>query len=257
MRRSICFLVLAGMCLLPVCGAQGQDQPEPSTPVIAGVHGHVEGLMVPQIAGQPFVATLQVEVTGKWADGTTVRTTFFNHIARDSQGRVYQERRQIVPMGSDKTPAIMMTFVSDTPNRTRTVCEVPRRVCTLTWFRPILHIVDEPVGQSRDGSYYLTREDLGTASLDDLDVIHSLETRTTNTGVAGNDRPMAATREFWYSPRLELNLGVTRTDPAGNVQKLVVTELKLEEPDAAWFAQSAGYTVVDKRVNVALPGVRH
>jgi hypothetical protein len=91
------------------------------------------------------------------------------------------------------------------------------------------------------------RENLGTSTMDDLDVQETRETRTYNAGTFGNDRPVAVTKEFWYSPQLKINLAVTRNDPRTGEQRLQVTELSLSEPDPSWFVPPQEFKVVDLR----------
>jgi uncharacterized protein YecT (DUF1311 family) len=93
----------------------------------------------------------------------------------------------------------------------------------------------------------LARESLGTKSMDGLQVVGTRETRTFNPDAFGNDKPVIVTKEFWYSPRLQFNLSVTRSDPRSASQKLEVTDLKLGDPGSEWFAIPAGYRIVTER----------
>ena len=76
---------------------------------------------------------------------------------------------------------------------------------------------------------------------------------TTTAGAIGNDREVAFTKEFWYSPKLALNLVVTRLDPVHGTQTFNVGNLQLTEPDARVFAVPAGFKVVDQRVASPTP----
>ncbi|HTZ57097.1 MAG TPA: hypothetical protein VMB49_03325 [Acidobacteriaceae bacterium] len=74
------------------------------------------------------------------------------------------------------------------------------------------------------------------------------DTTTINPGIiAGNDRPMVTTREFWYCPQLGLNLLSTLNGPQSGRQVFTVTELSTSEPDTKFFLPPAGYKVVDRR----------
>ena len=108
------------------------------------------------------------------------------------------------------------------------------------------------MGLSKDGLSYLTREEMGRSTIDSLEVIDSRETRTYNAGAFGNDRPVAVTKRFWYSPQLQVNLAVDRHDPRTEDQKLELTELNLSEPDPAWFAVPEGYRLIRERAPAAL-----
>jgi hypothetical protein len=139
-------------------------------------------------------------------------------------------------------------YILDAPARTRTACIPARHTCWLSRSQQAVRVGEEPVGLSRDGRSYLTREDLGATTMNGLDVEYTRETRTFNAGAFGNNRPVAVVKEFWYSAKLEINLAVTRNDPRTNVQKLTLADLSLEEPDPARFAVPQGYRVIDERV---------
>jgi hypothetical protein len=247
MRRILLSLVAAGVCLGAAAWAQEPVTSNvPPAPNI-GVRGHVEGLIIPAIPDAPFSARLVVELSGEWADGATVRSSFFNVVARDSQGRVHQEMRRLVPAGSGRESTLMSVTIMDAPKRERIACSVEQKICRVTMFFPQVKLFDEPEGLSRDGKSYLTREKKGTEMLGDQQVERTLETRTVNVGAEGNDKPLVSTREFWYSPSLKINLALKRVCACGSIQDLRVTDLQLTEPDATLFTPPAGYTMIDLR----------
>jgi hypothetical protein len=55
-----------------------------------------------------------------------------------------------------------------------------------------------------------------------LDVLGTRETTTIAPGTIGNDRPLAAAKEFWYSSQLGINLVVNRTDPRAGTENLAL-----------------------------------
>lgn len=80
-----------------------------------------------------------------------------------------------------------------------------------------------------------------------VEVTGTQETRVFAAGVIGNDRPISVTKEFWYSPRLGLNMLVKRNDPRVGAQTFTVTEVSLVEPDPKCFQVPAGFKVLDMR----------
>jgi len=248
MQRMLIALVIAsGCCAIPGRAQELPNQAPP--PHDLGVRGHIEGLDIPHIPGAPFRGKLVVTLTNQWADGTTVRASFFNLVARDSQGRVHQERRTIEPVGSNRESKVTSISIFDTPARTRITCEVAEHICKKTNFVPQVRFWDEPEGLSRDGKSYLTREKKGTELLNAHAVERTLETRTTNAGAEGNDKPLVSTREFWYSPELKINLAVKRICACGSTQDLQLKELQLDEPEESLFQPPSGFTMVDLRKN--------
>jgi hypothetical protein len=58
---------------------------------------------------------------------------------------------------------------------------------------------------------------------------------------------MENTREYWYSPQLQLNLRVLRITSLQGDQSLAVTDLKLSEPDPQLFVIPPTCKIVDLR----------
>ena len=67
------------------------------------------------------------------------------------------------------------------------------------------------------------------------------------TGAIGNDRPLFAKREFWYSPKLGVNLISKRQDPRFGTQTFEVTNITLGEPDPTLFQLPNGSKIRDLR----------
>lgn len=231
-------LTLLGQTAVP--GLVSAPDPDP------GMTAYAQGLFIPFIPGRPFRARVEVEITRQLPDGSTVAQKYYNDEARDSAGRGYRETRNPVPLNSDLEPPLVQTRVYDTVASLITICQPALRVCQQIADPATAPEVD-PVGRSKDGESVLARQDLGTRTMDGLKVLGTRETRTFAPGAIGNDKPMVATKEIWYSPQLQFNLMVTRVDPRTGTQKLAVTELKLGEPAPEWFAIPDGYQLVAER----------
>jgi uncharacterized protein YecT (DUF1311 family) len=230
----------AGQVAQPANAPAATHAPDPDS----GMSGHVEGLFIPLVAGQPFHAKIPVELTRQLPDGTTVAQKYYTLVARDGTGREYREARDLVAADSDREPPLMSTRVYDPKTSLIVTCNPVRRVCQQISFDPTSHPADDPVGPSSDGQSVLTREPLGTKTIDGLEVLGTRETRTFKPGSFGNDKPVVVTKEFWYSPQLQFNLAVTRIDPRNGTQKFEVTGLKLGEPGAEWFSLPDGYRMI-------------
>jgi uncharacterized protein YecT (DUF1311 family) len=233
----------AGSQTAPAGAADTTHAPDPDS----GMSGHVDGLFIPLATGAPFHAKIPVEITRQFPDGTTVKQKYYTLVARDSSGREYREARQPVPADSDLEPPLVRTIVYDPKTSLITTCTPEQRTCREQTFDPTQHPVDEAAGPSGDGKSVLTRESLGTKTIDGLESTGTRETRTFNPGAFGNDKPVAVTKEIWYSPQLQFNLSVTRIDPRNGTQELDVTDLKLGDPGPEWFAIPDGYRLVTGR----------
>ena len=210
----------------------------------SGMTGHVDGLFIPLATGQPFHAKIAVQIHHQLPDGTIVDQKYYTLVARDSNGREYREARNLIPADSDREPPIVSTRVYDPKNSTITTCTPDQRTCRQVLFDPTQHPVDDPDGPSTDGKSVLTRESMGTKTIDGLECTGTRETRTFNPGAFGNDKPVVVTKEIWYSPQLQFNLSVTRLDPRNGTQKLDVIDLKLGDPGTEWFVLPDGYRMV-------------
>jgi hypothetical protein len=87
------------------------------------------------------------------------------------------------------------------------------------------------VGPFDDGKRLLARESLGSDVLDGIDVAGAREKITISAGTVGNSRALVSTREFWYSPDLQVNLAVPHKDPREGTQEIRVHEVSRSEPD--------------------------
>jgi hypothetical protein len=179
--------------------------------------------------------------------------TVQNHrlVVRDGAGRVYQERRRLIPKDSQAEPDLERIEISDPSTHKKYFCRTATHECMLTDYTGPEEASAQPVGTERDSFGALTREDLGKTSVNGVEAVGTRETRTLNPGAIGNDRTIAITKEIWYSPQLGINVSVKRLDPRHGTQIINVTDIAPGEPDPKTFAVPVGYTVVDRRSKAA------
>ncbi len=207
----------------------------------------ISSIYLTPLAGAPFQATITTEWTKHLPDGST--TTVVNHrlVVRDGKGRIYQERRSLVPQGGPRPSAILRIEISDPQKHTKYFCNAELSECELRYYNaPVTEPVppEGPIGKS---GRYLSRASLGTKTIEGIETNGTRETITVDTGVIGNSAPVENTKEFWYSPKLALNLEVTRLDPLHGDQIFRVTDLRLAEPDSRLFQLPRNCKVVDLR----------
>jgi hypothetical protein len=204
---------------------------------------HVPGVDVLNIPDKPFTAKTSTDWTRTAADGTTVKLHLDANIARDSEGRVYRERRGFVPAGSNLASPLHEIMIYDPASSTETVCSLATRHCVVRPFHSQTSYTILPAGSLANGTRFLTRESLGTSTIAGLEVTGTRETLTVNPGVHGNDRPLVSTRDFWYSADLETNVAVTRSTATEGQQVVHLREVSRDEPQASQFAVPSGFTV--------------
>ncbi len=234
------------------CAAFAQAPTQPAVVRVpdGGTSGRMESIFIPPKAGAPFSFTLVTEWSRLLGNGGTFTLTNERHIVRDSKGRIYQERWILVPKGSQIKSYMDVFQITDPEQHTWYNCITAIKVCDLYPYRLTTADKFQPaIGKSGplpNGNGFRLHEDLGLNSTEGEETHGYRETTTINAGVMGNDKPMVATREFWYSPRLAVNLISTVDDPQSGKQVFTVKELSTSEPELGFFEVPGEYKIVDR-----------
>lgn len=176
------FLLIVSSCLF------AQDSEESMRGPDGGTTYHVDGISVRPLPGQPFSGRSTTEWTRTLEDGSVVTTHLFAMVARDSQGRIYREGRNFVPVGSTQEPTRYRFQIFDPTTHTRTLCIVAAHSCSVTNYFAPTAFTQSPVGPFDDGKRTLARESIGSDVMDGINVVGTRETVTINAGVMGNSR---------------------------------------------------------------------
>jgi hypothetical protein len=237
--------------LVFACGAHAQQGSTQHAPDGGSVE-MIQNISILPLTGAPFTAAVTTDVTRTLADGSTSTVKNRRVVARDSTGRIFQQRAFFLPNG-DTQPRIRALQYID-PNRHEMYdCIVAERTCYITTYRrAALTAMPEGMGglqacgcASRRGQGVSVQEEaLGQKTIEDVDAIGSREITTLPAGTFGNDKPQPVVKEFWYSPRLGLNLITKRFDPRSGSQNFTVSDLSLEEPTPKTFEPPASYKIV-------------
>lgn len=217
-----------------------------------GTSGRMESIFIPPKAGAPFSFTLATEWSRPLGSGGTFTLVNERHIVRDSKGRIYQERWILVPKGGTIKSYMDVFQITDPEQHTWYNCLTAEKVCNLYPYHLTTQDKFEPAifgtsGPLPDGSGFRQHEDLGRSSAEGQDTHGYRETVTVNVGVLGNDQPMVSTREFWYSPRLAVNLISIVDTPQSGKQVFTVKELSTSEPEPSFFDVPTDYRIVDRK----------
>ena len=246
--------LLAGAALALVLPAAAQDQPQQRQTVIradGGTSGKMESIFVSPKAGAPFSFTLHTDWIRPLGNGGTFTFTNDRHIVRDGRGRIYQERWLLVPKGGEAKSFMTTIQITDPEQHTWLNCDTAAKVCDLYRYR--LSSTDQflpftvPTSTASNGKSSHQHEDLGASTYEGEDTHGYRETTTIEPGVMGNDQPMVTMREFWWSPRLAINLISIVDNPVSGKQVFTVKDLSISEPDPSYFQAPADYKVVDRR----------
>ncbi len=213
----------------------------------------LESIVIPPKAKAPFTLILETEWARGLADGGTITTVNKRRMARDAEGRIYQERWLLVPKNGKQESVITAIQISDPIAHTLYSCfpHDAKKRCQLVTYTPspatIFNFQGPASLQFADGSGDIVRVDLGNQLVSGVEAAGTRVTVHYNAGTFGNDRPMTIAREFWYAAQLGFNLLSKRSDPRIGSQTFTVTNLTLADPDPKLFGLPEGFTVVDER----------
>lgn len=250
--NSLHFLLPAVFLTLVNSVANAQASRETQRLPDGGTREVLVSILIPSLPNAPFTATVNTESARQLADGSTI--TLINHraIARDTAGRIFQERRLLVPEDGKHDSPVTQIEISDPVSHSFYICVPKDLVCQVEIFSaPPTAVPPVSVGDRKSGSP--GPEDLGKQTIAGLETIGARETMVIEAGAIGNDRPMLVKREFWYSPKLGVNLISKRSDPRFGTQTFVLSDIVLAEPDPKLFELPIGSKLIDLRKAPQLP----
>jgi hypothetical protein len=218
-------------------------EPDGNTRVRVGIHG----ITILPVTGKPFSGSDSIEWTRTLEDGSVVAMHQDASLARDGQGRIYRENVTRFAANTGQKSRVKEFIIFDPVAHTRTECAVATRHCHVNDYHVPSSLSAQParLADSEKGS--VSRENLGTDTIDGLSVTGTRETLTIGAGVEGNNQPLLITEESWYSAELEVNLSVTRKDPREGTVAIRVVDLSCSEPDPVLFQVPTGFVVEDHR----------
>jgi len=238
---------------LTVSAAQTPDAQSTRPRQDGGVRAVLESIVIPPIPNHPFSATLDTEWVQYAGEGGTVTLINERPIARDSKGRIYQERWALVPKFGSVKSQKMIFQIADPNQHTLYSCATFRKVCELETYDPTHELAAaEPRKPVPNGSVtqdHLTIEDLGTRTIAGVETVGRRETTAIDVGVMGNDQPLKSMNETWHSQELAINLLSIRSGPMMGKQTFTIIDLSAVEPDPDLFKVPADYQIRDLRKN--------
>jgi hypothetical protein len=215
--------------------------------------GILESIIIPPKTKAPFTLVLETEWVRGLSDGGNIAIANKRRIARDAEGRIYQERWYLVPKTGRAESQMNVIQISDPIAHTLYSCFMldPRKLCSLVTYTPspdaVFNFQAPQSGPLPGGNGDRVHLDLGKQLVAGVEAVGTRDTVNYNPGVFGNDHKMTIDREFWFSPSLGFNLFSKRSDPRIGTQTFTATNLILSDPDPKLFELPEGFTVVDRR----------
>jgi hypothetical protein len=198
------------------------------------------------VTGAPFSATLSQVTTETLGDGNHIQRTTTGNIARDSNGRM---RRDITlpaigPMGNSGNTPPHFVLISDPVADVNYLLETDRKIARKMPMFQRGHGKNggmPPFDRNRQND--ATTVSLGTQMMNGVSAQGTRTTRTIAAGAIGNEKPIVITVERWYSPDLQMNVMIKRSDPRTGDNVFQLTNIVRSEPDASLFQVPSDYTV--------------
>ncbi len=205
--------------------------------------------LIPSLPNAPFSAVVNTESIRQLANGTSITLKNHRAIARDRAGRIFQERRLLVPEDRKHESVVTQIEISDPVAHELFICVPKEEVCQVEDFEA--PAFQAPRMAASRGSANL--QDLGKQSVGGVETVGTRETVVIEAGKIGNDSPIEVQREYWYSPQLGVNLISRLQDPRVGIQNFEVSDITLTEPDAKLFKVSSKMKVIDLRAQGERP----
>lgn len=246
-RKSV-LLLLAGFLFLRGFLSLSQAPPERPRPPDGGTREVLISILIPSLLNAPFSATVATESVRQLADGSRITLANRRAIARDTAGRIFQERRLLVPEDGKHESIVTQIEISDPVSHQLYICVPRERVCQVEFFSAP-QFVPPAVGPTSAAKQSGSpgREDLGKQFVSGLETLGTRETNVIEAGAIGNDSPITLSREYWYSPQLGVNLISKLQDPRIGTQDFEVQDITVGEPDQKLFAVPPGSQIIDLR----------
>jgi hypothetical protein len=199
------------------------------------------------VTGTPFTANYSQENTQLFADGNRIARTVTGALSRDSNGRTRRDFT-LPALGewasSGRTPPHVI-LINDPVSGVDYVLEPDRKIARKMMVPSAKF--EKGAGDrqrfERELPKDTTTTSLGTQMVNGLSAQGTRTTRTIPAGAIGNEKPIVITVERWYSPELQMNVMIKRSDPRTGDNVFQLTNVVRTEPDASLFQVPAGYTM--------------
>jgi hypothetical protein len=242
--RAACLMVFAAPA---VPAAFSQEAGGVNPPPYRGVSTYIAGVFVTPVPNMPMSGTVELESTEVLPYGSTDVKKAFAHIARDSRGRIYNERRSFAPTTYTGTTPILSFHIYDPETRISVFLDPATHIARQTTLPAPEADPEAKAGRdTRANNPLIHEEDLGSQTVDNFAVHGIRKSRAIPAKANGTGKAIVVVDEYWYSEELHLNMIVKHNDPRDGQQVVTITQVDRAEPDPAMFEVPSGYKVVEE-----------
>jgi hypothetical protein len=212
-----------------------------------GVQITVPGIFVTPVPNAPFSATIDILSHENLPDGSINTRTTTARIARSSSGRIYNERRQLVPTSFKGEPQLLSAHIYDPSSRLNIFYNPFQRIARESIYDgpPAAPPNTVPTHTPTNNPYF-KQEDIGTQPLGSLTLTGIRKTHIIPAAMSSTGKEIAIVDEYWYSPDLSIYMIIKHNDPRTGEQLVAVSKVERHEPAASVFAIPANYKIVDE-----------
>lgn len=253
--KKISFAALGALGFCLVALAQG---PPPGPPGRHGFGGPEMGLgrhLGKVVTGAPYSATVTTSSVQTLQDGNTIQHTTTGSVARDSQGRTYEQMTFNGDRVGQSGPTTLVFIADPVAGYTYTL-NASTKVATRHALRtpPAGAAPRGPHSMDAQEAANLVTSDLGTQVVGGVNATGKSVTHTIPAGTLGNAAPITSTSETWTSPDLQIPVLSKHTDPRVGQSTYSLTNIQRAEPAASLFQVPSDYTIKDAPQRARGPG---
>jgi hypothetical protein len=205
-----------------------------------------QDIFVTPVPDAPFSAVIHVRRIVVHPDGSIDNLKTLREIGRDSRGRIFNERRMLVPVTNVATPELLGVTIYDPQTRISTRLDPHTHTfLTGTVNRPPSTVppalLASPTGTNLPQNQFVKEEDLGVHEMEGVSAHGVRETQTIPAESNGTGKEVVITDEYWYAQDLRINLIVKHSDPRTGSITMTVTHIARTDPAPARFTIPEGY----------------
>jgi hypothetical protein len=201
------------------------------------------------VTGAPLTGTLVVTRDTMLADGNKIHNESQAKVYRDAEGRVRREMG--VDLVTPSTGSVKRNFIVITDpvagNRymlnpdNKTARQMPLHGGHHAGGGP--QVLGDDPAKGPGGAGEVTKEQLGTKTVNGLQAEGIRVSRTIPAGTMGNEKAIVVVTERWYSPDLQIAVMTVHTDPMMGTVTTKLVNVTQGVPDASLFQVPSGYTL--------------